>query len=115
MSDEATEISTHTIWFRLRKTDMLKDPQTERWNIVCDWDQAVRIANEIRALGATIEQITAHTVMTLEGAAKEFSMLKVVAAVTAPSPFNEDGTLTEEAIARGAKIVPDPSSIRSSS
>ena len=102
------ESTAHTIWFKLRKTDMLRDPPTEQWNVMLDWDQSLRLCGELRGLGAEIVQISSVSFLTLEGVAKKFQELKLVAAITAPSPFNDDGTLTEEAIKRGAKLVPNP-------
>jgi hypothetical protein len=67
------------------------------WRVVCTSQQARNIAEQIEKIGWIVLQITRIPAMSLEDVVKELQGLELIAKLSAPSPFNENGSLTEAA------------------
>ncbi len=67
------------------------------WRVVCTPSEARDIAAYIESIGWEVSNISRRDAMPLDEAKKKMADLKVVAAITRPSPFTEEGELTEQA------------------
>lgn len=67
------------------------------WRISCSPDEALRIATAVHKIGWLVSRIDRADAMSLEDAAKKLAQLELVAQIVGPSPWKEDGSLTEAA------------------
>ena len=76
---------------------LINPSESEGWRVVCTPDQARQISAAVDSLGWIVNHTRRPDAMSFEEALDKLKALRIVALVTKPSPFNEDGSLTERA------------------
>lgn len=78
--------------------DSLMLRHTVQWRVACTPTQARRISEAVEELGWSVTSLEKTRAMSLEMLADEFGKLKLITQVGGPSPWDEHGNWTPDAL-----------------